>query len=151
MDVPKNIRDAKKVQLELKKKLKIRPLDKLPIYIAGVDASFTENRIIAAACLYKLPDLVCNEHADSIETVSFPYVPGYLSFREGPAIIHAIRKLSIMPDLILFDGQGIAHPRRLGLAAHLGLFFDRPTNVCARSKYSTDCLGLPARRVSLVF
>jgi len=134
MDVPKNIRDAKKVQLELKKKLKIRPLDKLPIYIAGVDASFTENRIIAAACLYKLPDLVCNEHADSIETVSFPYVPGYLSFREGPAIIHAIRKLSIMPDLILFDGQGIAHPESMGIASHIGVLLNIPSIGCAKSR-----------------
>ena len=134
MDFPSNISEAKKVQLELKKKLKIRPLITPPLYIAGVDASFAENRIIAVACLYKLPELVFIQHADSIETVSFPYVPGYLSFREGPAIINAVRKLSIKPDLILFDGQGIAHPENMGIASHIGILLSIPSVGCAKSR-----------------
>jgi deoxyribonuclease V len=66
--------------------------------------------------------------------VTFPYVPGYLSFREGPVFLHAARRLRVRPDLWLFDGQGIAHPRGFGLAAHLGVLLDRPSVGCAKSR-----------------
>ncbi len=134
MDVPSNIREAKKIQLQLKKRLKIRPLKKSPAYIASVDASFTENTIIAAACLYAFPELLSIEDAHSIESVTFPYITGYLSFREGPAIIHSIRKLSKVPDLVIFDGQGIAHPENMGIASHVGVLLDLPSIGCAKSR-----------------
>ena len=66
--------------------------------------------------------------------VVFPYIPGLLSFREGPVCIEAVKTLKCEPDVFIIDGQGIAHPRRLGLAAHLGLFFDKPTIGCAKSR-----------------
>jgi deoxyribonuclease V len=145
MDAPSNIREAKIIQLQLKKKLKIRPLEKPPVYIAGVDASFTENTIIAAACLYTFPELLSIEDAHSIESVTFPYVPGYLSFREGPAIMHSIRKLSMMPDLVIFDGQGIAHPENMGIASHVGVLINIPSIGCAKSRL-VGTFNMPGRK-----
>jgi deoxyribonuclease V len=69
----------------------------------------------------------------AIETVSFPYIPGLLSFREGPALTKAFEKLVRIPDMIIFDGQGIAHPRGIGLASHMGLILDIPAIGCAKS------------------
>ncbi len=134
MDSPANIHFAKKVQLALKSKVKIKPLHRMPSYMAGVDAAFTNKTIIAVACLYTFPELIIIEDAHSIEPISFPYVTGYLSFREGPAIIHAINKLSTKPDLILFDGQGIAHPERMGIASHNGVLLNTPSIGCAKSR-----------------
>ncbi|MEW6002496.1 MAG: deoxyribonuclease V [Nitrospirota bacterium] len=131
---PKKIGDAKTIQVDLRKKVKIIPLKKNPRYIASVDASFTDDKVIAVACLYKYPELVYLGHEVAIRKVVFPYVPGYLSFREGPAIIEAFNKLHIRPDLILLDGQGIAHPKGIGLASHIGVLLDIPAIGCAKSR-----------------
>ncbi len=80
------------------------------------------------------PELTLLEEATFSARVSFPYIPGLLTFREGPPLITAFAKLSQLPDFILFDGQGIAHPRGIGLAAHLGLILDRPAIGCAKSR-----------------
>jgi len=74
------------------------------------------------------------EQAMAWRKVSFPYVPGLLSFREAPAVLGALRKLKTEPDVILLDGQGVAHPRRFGLASHIGLLIDKPTVGCAKSR-----------------
>ena len=74
------------------------------------------------------------ETTHAIQKLSFPYIPGLLSFREAPVCIAAVEKLKLEPDVFIIDGQGIAHPRRLGLASHLGLFFDKPTIGCAKSR-----------------
>jgi len=74
------------------------------------------------------------ETATVVQKVNFPYIPGLLSFREAPACIAAVEKLKLSPDVFIIDGQGIAHPRRLGIASHLGLFFDKPTIGCAKSR-----------------
>jgi deoxyribonuclease V len=81
----------------------------------------------------KLPKREVVEQVVAAVRIEFPYVPGLLSFREGPAALAAIAKLSVEPDVFLFDGQGFAHPRRFGLACHLGLWLDRPTLGCAKS------------------
>ena len=84
--------------------------------------------------MLRLPDLETVETTSASGKVTFPYIPGLLSFREAPVCIAAVEKLRKQPDVFIIDGQGIAHPRRLGLAAHLGLFFDKPTIGCAKSR-----------------
>jgi deoxyribonuclease V len=78
------------------------------------------------------------EDAYAITKISFPYITGYLSFREGPAIIKAVKKLKTKPDLVLFDGQGIAHPKGIGIASHIGALLDIPSIGCAKSRLIGD-------------
>jgi deoxyribonuclease V len=131
---PKTIPEARALQLLLKEKIHLVPPRKPPRLIAGVDAAFLKDKIIAAACLFTFPELTLLEEAFAIQTCSFPYRPGYLSFREGPAIIEALGRLKKQPDLILFDGQGIAHPRRMGIASFTGVIIDLPAIGCAKSR-----------------
>ena len=103
--------------------------------MAGVDVSVRGDRAIAAVVVLRLDDLEIVEVALERQRVPFPYVPGLLSFRECPSILAALKKLTIQPDLLLVDGQGIAHPRRFGLASHLGVLLDTATIGCAKSRY----------------
>jgi len=107
-----------------------------PRFIAGVDVSIRKSRGIgtAAAVILEYPELNVIEIKVVTGEINFPYVPGLLSFREAPLILQCCGKLEHTPDLIMVDGQGIAHPRRLGIAAHLGLFFGIPTIGCAKSR-----------------
>ncbi len=82
--------------------------------------------------------MISLEDVCAISGISFPYIPGFLSFREGPAIIKAVNKLKIKPDLILFDGQGIAHPAGMGIAAHVGVLLKIPAVGCAKSRLIGD-------------
>ncbi len=130
-----SIEHAQKIQKDLKKKVRVIPLKQEPQYVAGVDAAFSEDLVYAAACLYRYPGLTPVERACAGERLKFPYVPGFLSFREGPAIIAAIKKLATKPDVILVDGQGIAHPRGIGIASHLGVLLNIPTIGCAKTRF----------------
>ncbi len=105
-------------------------------YIAGVDMSIrrTSKTAIASVVLLNYPDLEIVEVGTASGNLEFPYIPGLLSFRELPLTIAACEKLSISPDLVIVDGQGIAHPRRIGLASHLGIILDIPTIGCAKSR-----------------
>jgi deoxyribonuclease V len=127
---------AAELQKRLAGKVRFIPLKKHPKLIAGIDCAFSKDgkKIIAAVVVLKLPDFTPVETAYALRKVTFPYIPGLLSFREAPACIAAVRKLKTEPDVFIVDGQGIAHPRRLGLAAHLGLFFDKPAIGCAKSR-----------------
>ncbi|MEK6690279.1 MAG: deoxyribonuclease V [Nitrospirota bacterium] len=131
---PDNITEAKTIQNTLRKKVKVIPLKKNPMYIAGVDAAFFKNKVVGVACLYRYPDLILIKDVYAFAEIPFPYIPGFLSFREGPAIIKAINRLKIKPDVILFDGQGIAHPRGIGIATHIGILLDIPAIGCAKSR-----------------
>jgi deoxyribonuclease V len=129
-----DINRAREFQNSLKEKVRILPLERSPRYIAGVDASASHNKIIGVASLFSFPELMSLEDSYEIMDVSFPYIPGFLSFREGPAIIGALRKLKRRPDVILADGQGIAHPRSAGIASHIGVLLDIPAIGCAKSR-----------------
>jgi deoxyribonuclease V len=131
---PDNIEDAKAVQLDLVKKVHLAPLRKEPSLIAGIDAAFMDNKIIAVACIFDYPEINLIERAYAVRRVTFPYIPGYLSFREGPAILDVLKKLKNKTDLIIFDGQGIAHPKKFGLASHIGVLLDIPSIGCAKSR-----------------
>ena len=97
--------------------------------IAGADASYTKgsDEIYAAVVVLRYPDLTVVEQVSACAETSFPYIPGLLTFREGPALLEAFRRLRSEPEVIFFDGQGIAHPRGLGIASHMGVLLDRPT------------------------
>ena len=131
---PKTIPEAKAFQGILKNKVRIVPLRKEPRFVAGLDAAFDGDQIIGTACLYRYPELTIIEEANARMMNLFPYVPGFLSFREGPVIIESMTKLSVKPDLLLIDGQGIAHPLRLGLASHIGVLLNTPAIGCAKSR-----------------
>lgn len=105
-------------------------------YVAGVDVGFEDGNTVtrAAVAVLRFPDLEPHEQAIARLPTSFPYVPGLLSFREGPAILEALYRLETTPDLLLFDGQGIAHPRRLGIASHIGVLVDLPSIGVAKSR-----------------
>ncbi|MHC4463721.1 MAG: deoxyribonuclease V [Planctomycetota bacterium] len=141
--------EARDLQTRLACEVQFAALKKPPKLIAGLDCAFSKDgkRIIAAVVVLKnsntqkglweplaAPGFEIVETTNSIQEVSFPYIPGLLSFREAPVCIAAVEKLKNEPDVFIVDGQGIAHPRRLGLAAHLGLFFDKPTIGCAKSR-----------------
>ncbi len=127
---------AAQLQTELAEKVQFKPLQGQPELIAGLDCALSKDgqRIIAAAVVLRTATFETVETTHAIQKLSFPYIPGLLSFREAPVCIAAVEKLKLEPDVFIIDGQGIAHPRRLGLASHLGLFFDKPTIGCAKSR-----------------
>jgi deoxyribonuclease V len=101
--------------------------------VAGVDVSYREIGR-AAIAVFSFPDLALIEQVTATRDVTFPYIPGLLAFREGPVVLAAFEQLHTPPDLLMFDAQGYAHPRRLGLARHLGAYLDRPSIGCAKSR-----------------
>jgi len=107
----------------------------VPRFIAGVDISVDKGQGVAtgAVVVLKYPELGVLETKVVNDKLNFPYIPGLLSFREAPLILATCQKLTVAPDLILVDGQGIAHPRRMGLASHIGLWLNSPTIGCAKS------------------
>jgi deoxyribonuclease V len=105
--------------------------------IAGADVSYNKYSptIFAGVVVLRLPGLTVVEQRGASVECHFPYIPGLLSFREAPALLAAFAKVESSPDAVMLDGQGIAHPRRLGLASHVGLWLDRPCLGCAKSLY----------------
>ena len=135
--------EARELQTQLASKVRFTALRKQPRLIAGLDCAFSSDgqHVLAAAVVLRIhPTSATPASFELVETatasaeLTFPYIPGLLSFREAPACLAAVRKLKSDPGLFLIDGQGNAHPRRLGLAAHLGLFLDKPTVGCAKSR-----------------
>ncbi len=117
-------------------------------YVAGVDVGFEDNYAIsrAAVAVLSFPELQLIEQAIARRPTTFPYIPGFLSFREIPVVLDALSQIKITPDLILCDGQGIAHPRRFGLACHLGLLITVPTIGVAKSRLIGQHEELPPEK-----
>ncbi|PMP83657.1 MAG: deoxyribonuclease V [Roseiflexus castenholzii] len=101
--------------------------------VAGVDTGYSGDSALAAVVVLAFPSLQALDYAVARRQISFPYVPGYLSFREAPAVLDALASLRITPDLLMCDGHGLAHPRRCGIACHLGVLTDLPSIGCAKS------------------
>ncbi|MBP0031063.1 deoxyribonuclease V [Roseofilum sp. Guam] len=134
---PTSVEEAKLIQEEWRDRTVTS--DELPEvhWVAGVDLGFEDDgkTTRAAVAVLSFPDLKLIETVIALCPTIFPYVPGFLSFREVPPILKALRQLTTTPDLILCDGQGLAHPRRFGLACHLGTLLDCPTIGVAKSRF----------------
>ena len=129
-------KEAMAIQQELRVMVSLRDDFSPPGLLAGVDVGFEDkNRITrAAVAVLSYPQLELVEYAIARRPTTFPYVPGLLSFREVPTVLDALEQLSVMPELLLCDGQGVAHPRRLGVASHLGVLLDIPAIGVAKSR-----------------
>ena len=150
--------EAIKLQKKLRRRIILKKDFSEVTKIAGADISFAKksNKAYAAVIIFSFPDnrrlddasealnrmvqgethrqLEVLEERHAIGNLSFPYIPGLLTFREGPLLIEAFKKIKSEPDVIIFDGQGIAHPKRLGLATHMGILLGKPTIGCAKSR-----------------
>ncbi len=133
-----SVSEAREIQERMRREVRESPpLDRARVTrVAGTDLSYLRDRKMAlgVAVLMSYPDLELLEVSSAAREVSFPYVPGLLSFRELPALLPALEGLSSPPDLVFVDGQGLAHPRRFGLASHLGVLASLPTIGCAKSR-----------------
>jgi deoxyribonuclease V len=146
------ISEAKNLQNELARKV-IRANDISKVsYVGGVDVGFDlkRNKTLAAVVILSFPDLEIAESSLVIEDTRFPYIPGLLSFREAPSILKALERLNQIPDVILCDGQGIAHPRRLGIASHIGVITGIPTIGVAKSRLIGQYDDVPNEKGQLV-
>ncbi|NDF11956.1 MAG: deoxyribonuclease V [Proteobacteria bacterium] len=135
-DVPSNGTEARAIQNALRTQVRIEDAFKKIDIIAGVDVGYDTKRGLAHASIVTMhiADLKPLEQVEAYVPVDFPYISGLLSFREIPAILAAISKLKSVPDLLMVDGMGIAHPRRLGIAAHLGVILDMPSMGVGKSR-----------------
>src|SRR5688572_1365258 len=126
--------EAMRIQTEMRERLTLR-WDRRPVHtIGGVDVSIKGEFTRAAIVVLRYPDLTPVEAAVEDTPLVFPYIPGLLSFREGPAVLAAWSKLQNKPDLLMFDGQGIAHPRGVGIASQMGLWLECPTIGVAKAR-----------------
>ncbi|MGD0077453.1 MAG: deoxyribonuclease V [Sedimentisphaerales bacterium] len=138
---------ARELQRRLASRVRFTEVKNEPRVVAGLDCAFSkdERTIFATAVVIQLPEFAVVETTTAARKVDFPYIPGLLSFREAPACIEAIEKLNATPDVFIIDGQGFAHPRRFGIASHIGVLVNKPTIGCAKSRL-TGSFVEPGRR-----
>jgi deoxyribonuclease V len=125
--------EAKEIQQGLREQVAVEPLHEQPGIVAGVDVSVRNGQARSAVVLLSFPGLKPLQAKTAEEAASFPYVPGLLAFREGPVVLKAFERVTRRPHVLIFDAHGLAHPRRMGLATHLGVLLDVPSVGCAKS------------------
>jgi deoxyribonuclease V len=127
--------EAVALQKKLREQVRVEPLNREVQTIAGCDISFNKfsEIVYAGIVVLRLSDLEIVDRATAITRITFPYIPGLLSFRETPALLEAWEKLNTAPDVVMLDGQGFAHQRRFGIACHFGLITGLPTLGCAKT------------------
>lgn len=140
--------EAVALQNELRSQVQIQPLEFEPRLVAGADISFDigSDTVHAGIVVLSFPELEIVEEHGIQTTTTFPYVPGLLSFREAPAILQVWAGLKNKPDVLVLDGQGIAHPRRMGIASHIGLWLRIPTIGCGKTLLCGRYEGLGEKR-----
>ncbi|MBL8251545.1 MAG: deoxyribonuclease V [Candidatus Competibacter sp.] len=147
---PWNLSPAEAIALQRDLRGRVETRDRLPPVrrVAGLDVGFEGDGAItrAAVAVLRYPELTLLETAIARRPTEFPYIPGLLSFRELPAVLDALARLSEPPDLLLCDGQGIAHPRRLGIASHLGLLVELPSVGVAKTRLCGTSQEPPEQR-----
>ncbi len=136
---PKDIQSAIEIQKNLSKSLKIKELETQKIqYIGGLDVSYSDKYALGVLVILdnelNIVDIISQK-----AMLEFPYIPGLLAFREAPVILECLRKSSIKPNVLIFDGQGIAHPRSFGIASHIGVLLDIPSIGVAKSRLYGVC------------
>jgi deoxyribonuclease V len=141
----------------LQRKLASRVETRTPLgrcdLIAGADVSYGRYSMVlyAGVVVLRMSDRTVVETQSAVHEANFPYIPGLLSFREAPALLEALAKLESEPDVIMLDGQGFAHPRRFGLACHIGLWLNRPCLGCAKSRLTGTFKRLGIKAESQAF
>ncbi len=158
MDVPRaphrwsvTPRQAIAIQRRLAARVRQLPLVAAPRVVGGLDAAFSRDGrwCLAAVVAWDLRTQTVIEQHVATRPLTFPYVPGLLSFRECPAVLAALRKLRTPPDVLIYDGHGLAHPRRFGIACHVGVILSRPTIGCAKSRLIGTHRALGSKRGSV--
>lgn len=134
--IPRSVKEAFAIQRALKDRVILEKRFHSLKLIAGADLAILKERkqLVCGIIVFSFPELKVVERVSAVVEEKFPYIPGLLSFREGPAIIEAYGKLEVKPDILILDGQGIAHPRGFGIACHVGVLLDVPTIGVAKKK-----------------
>ena len=134
------VQEAIRIQKDLRDRLILKKTFSGVRTIGGGDVTYSKNRnlLLGAIVVLSFPGMETLDIATAYGKIPFPYVPGLLSFREGPILIRVFKKLKVKPDVMIYDGQGIAHPKGFGLASHLGLWFDQPSIGCAKTPLLKD-------------
>lgn len=129
------VQEAILIQEALKKRISLKKTFSRVGAIGGADVAYSKdgNLLSGAIVVFSFPDMEIIDTVTAYGKVSFPYIPGLLSFREGPILIRVFQKLRSKPHVMIFDGQGTAHPRGMGLASHMGLWLDTPSIGCAKT------------------
>ncbi len=134
---PGSVESARELQLSLAKRVRLTEFKQSINFVAGIDVAFPVGGKVtrAAVVVLSFPEMKVLEQVTVEQQTCLPYIPGMLSFREGSAILQALERLSIQPDILMFDGQGILHPQRLGIASHIGVLLNKPTLGVAKNPF----------------